>query len=138
MASGASTYSWVFVGAGATVQVTPTLQTTYTVIGVDQNACSNTATVLIRVANCIDGIAESGIPPFTIHVYPNPSSGELNISSEVDLELELVNELGQLIGKIELNQKNNHRTSMNNLSPGVYFLNSKDPAKKVNRKIVVQ
>jgi hypothetical protein len=139
IASGGLSYNWINQGINTySINVSPLFNTTYTVIGTDLNGCSKTSTIQIRVFVCIIGIDERSIQTLNIQIYPNPSFGELTISSEEDLELELVNELGQLIGNIELNEKNNHRTCMNNLSPGVYFLNSKDPSKKVNKKIVVQ
>jgi gliding motility-associated-like protein len=49
-ASGASTYSWNPIGlTGATVTNAPTSTTTFTVIGIDLNGCSNQAQVTVSV-----------------------------------------------------------------------------------------
>ncbi|MCF8298524.1 MAG: PKD domain-containing protein [Saprospiraceae bacterium] len=52
--SGASTYSWspataLNTTSGASVIANPTTTTTYTVVGVDLNGCSNSATVVVNV-----------------------------------------------------------------------------------------
>jgi len=53
-ASGASSYSWdQGLGSGQTHIVSPASTTTYTVIGTDDNGCSNTAQVTITVQTAI-------------------------------------------------------------------------------------
>jgi hypothetical protein len=48
-ASGANTYSWTGVGAGASVVVTPSTAATYTVEGTDANGCRDIITVNVNV-----------------------------------------------------------------------------------------
>ena len=50
-ASGASTYTWNTGSTIASINITPTITTTYTVIGMDANNCSNTQTVSVTVDN---------------------------------------------------------------------------------------
>lgn len=55
IASGASTYSWTTGATTATIQVAPTVSTTYTVIGTDLNNCSRSQTMAVAVnPNCQD------------------------------------------------------------------------------------
>ncbi|MES2132340.1 MAG: T9SS type A sorting domain-containing protein, partial [Bacteroidota bacterium] len=49
MAGGAASYIWSNGGSGSTHTVSPTANTTYTVMGTDINLCQNTATVNITV-----------------------------------------------------------------------------------------
>ncbi len=51
MASGANTYSWNTGGTTSTISVTPSVNTSYTVIGTDLNNCSNSQTVAVTVDN---------------------------------------------------------------------------------------
>ncbi len=48
-ASGASTYTWSNASIGATVTVTPSSSTMYTVTGTNSQGCSNSATTLVTV-----------------------------------------------------------------------------------------
>ncbi|MBS1647632.1 MAG: T9SS type A sorting domain-containing protein [Bacteroidetes bacterium] len=50
-ASGANTYTWSTGAATATISVTPTVSTTYSVVGTNTMGCSNTATVNISVVS---------------------------------------------------------------------------------------
>ena len=54
-ALGASTYTWNTGSTTASINITPTITTTYTVTGTDFNTCSNSQTVTITVDNtCAD------------------------------------------------------------------------------------
>ncbi|MBS1647746.1 MAG: VCBS repeat-containing protein [Bacteroidetes bacterium] len=48
-ASGAHTYTWSTGQVGASVSITPTVVTTYSVTGTDLNGCMNTATVSVGI-----------------------------------------------------------------------------------------
>lgn len=50
-ALGASTYTWNTGSTTASVNITPTITTTYTVIGTDLNNCSNSQTATVTVDN---------------------------------------------------------------------------------------
>jgi hypothetical protein len=139
IASGGLSYNWINQGINTfSINVTPLTTITYTVIGTDQNACSKTSTILIKVSGCGPGIDEHSIQTLNIQIYPNPSSGEFNISSEESIDLLLINELGQLVKEIKIDSVNTNSINIKSLAKGIYFLNSKDPRKRVNKKIVVQ
>lgn len=48
-ASGASTYSWITLGAGASIVNSPSVSTTYTVVGTSTAGCSSSANVSVFV-----------------------------------------------------------------------------------------
>lgn len=140
-ASGASSYTWGAVGIGTTVVVSPTVNTTYTVVGMDGNGCQNTKTIVIRVyIDCwhLMGIDEFNAFENYISTFPNPSSTNFTIRAKEGIQLILINELGQAIRELELNAENGYSSEVKDLSKGIYFLNSKDPTRRVNKKIVVQ
>ena len=66
-------------------------------------------------------------------IYPNPSMGNFTIKAIKQMNLNLVNELGQVIKEIQLNDGNNNTVSASNLSSGIYFI----VGKNINRKIIV-
>jgi hypothetical protein len=136
-ADGGNTYLWNNGASGATISVSPQIQTNYTVTGTDANGCTNTATAQVRVGPCT-GIDELVNPLNALMVYPNPNNGEFTIrSTGTDLKLILVNELGQLIQHLELSAGNNHLISVKDLAKGIYFLSGSTETGAFNQKIVV-
>jgi hypothetical protein len=76
-ASGANTYSWTSIGAGASIVVSPTTTTTYTVEGTDVNGCTDTISIQQIVSLCT-GI-HNVVVSDGIKIYPNPSNGFITI-----------------------------------------------------------
>jgi len=136
-AGGASTYSWSNASTASTISVNPNTNTTYSVIGTDANGCKSSASIQIKVYQCV-GISENASETNLLNVYPNPSSGEFNISANQPLSLILVNELGQLIRELELNAENNYTVEIKDLVRGVYFISSKNSDLQLYKKIVIQ
>ncbi len=134
-ASGASTYSWTNGSTGASVSISPTITTNYTVTGTNANGCSGQASIQLKVNNCLsvfESILKDGIS-----IFPNPSSGDFVIQSESQMNLSLVNQLGQNVTLIELNSSNNYQVNVNNLVSGIYFITGENGNNKINRKIIV-
>jgi hypothetical protein len=135
---GAVGYSWNTSQTGSLVPVNPTTNTTYTVIGTDQNGCNGTATVQVKVSTCF-GIEElNKQSQIGLSIYPNPNTGNFTVKADVDLELQLVNELGQLIRLIHLTAANAHQVQVSDLADGIYFLNGTKNELNIREKIVVQ
>jgi hypothetical protein len=138
-ASGGVTYTWTSQNAipmaGNGVPVSPVLQTNYTVTGTDQNGCKSTATVQVKVSSCA-GILENGAG-LQLSIYPNPNNGEFVVQSPEDIELSLVNELGQLITRISLNEGNHHQVSLQGIAGGIYFVTGGNGKANVNQKVVI-
>ena len=122
-ASGASTYSWSTGSISMTVTFIPPLDLpyNYNVIGTDVNGCSDTTFVTVKVNKCT-GIVKATKNETLFSVYPNPNTGNFVIETQVDMELRLVNALGQTIEVFRLNQANSHKVSVSELAKGVYFI----------------
>jgi hypothetical protein len=89
---------------------------------------------------------------FKIDVYPNPNDGNFTISSSHEGTFNIINELGQLIQKIEITKENNyqvhvgslHETNLlqpgngQSLSKGVYFVSGTINNEVITKKVVVQ
>jgi hypothetical protein len=116
------------------VPVNPTSNTTYTVEGTDQNGCKGIASTLLKVSTCA-GISSYASLQLGLMVYPNPNNGQFTITSDVNVDLSLINELGQVLRTISLTSLNEHRANIQDLPRGIYFITSED--KKVNEKIIV-
>jgi len=89
---------------------------------------------LIRVSACT-GIGETAGGVSGGSVYPNPSNGEFTISAKSAIELQLINELGQVVKEISLNNGNLYKIEVKNISNGIYFLKSDG---EIHIKLVVE
>ncbi|MBK7667784.1 MAG: T9SS type A sorting domain-containing protein [Sphingobacteriaceae bacterium] len=118
---GANSYNWTSVGTGSTIVVSPTVNTTYTVSGVDANGCIDSTTFVLTVSPCtgIDALLAGNS---VVNVYPNPTTGLITlVISDVTKATEL--EVFDAIGKKVLTQTiSNSQTliNMNELANGIY------------------
>lgn len=136
-ASGASTYLWGNAATTASITVSPTINTTYSVVGTDANGCKNSANIFIRVYGCV-GLDENSAAANLLQVYPNPNNGVFYVQASEDLDLILVNELGQLVQEIHLQASNAYSAEVRNLASGLYFIKSANPALGISKKLMVQ
>ncbi len=139
IASGGSSYTWnnnSFTGGTITVTHQNIATIAYSVVGTDANGCKNTTVFYLKINGC-QGIAEvqalSGII-----IYPNPSNGEFFIQTDKDLQLQLINELGQVIKTLDLNTTNDHKVQMSDVAKGVYFIVSRNNGEAQAQKIIVR
>ncbi len=136
-AGGASTYSWAnttTVTPANTISFTSTTAgiVIYTLTGVSAQGCEASITVPINVSACT-GINELDNNKQQLSIYPNPNNGEFFITTEEEMTLSLINELGQVVKKLDVNSKNNYQVSVSNLPNGIYFV----VGEGLNKKIVV-
>jgi len=83
------------------------------------------------------GINELNGENYQLTIYPNPSNGEFTVKSDVTLNLDMINELGQIVRTISLNDTNKHQINVSDIANGIYFITGKNESVKVNQKIVV-
>jgi len=134
---GASSYTWNTNVTTNTIQVSPTISTYYSVQGADANDCVSSATVMIAVKPCT-GIEEQTAGDNLIAIYPNPNNGDFMVTSDMPLELTLLNELGQIIREISLTELNELKQEIKGITNGIYFVSFvSENQQKINRKIVV-
>jgi hypothetical protein len=133
-ASGGLTYTWSTLQTGNDVPVSPNVQTTYSVVGVDQNGCKGTATVQVKLSPCT-GISE--VDQVRLSVYPNPNNGEFVVESPTDVNLSLINELGQQVMTLRLSAANSRKVNLTGLANGIYFITGNNGSQTINQKIIV-
>ena len=116
----ATTFSWSTGANTASTTVTPTTTTVYTVT-VTENGCSEQTTVSVNVNACT-GIEEQLAKD--INLYPNPTTGLLNIVIPEEMVsksiIEMYDGLGKLVAREELT-KTTTKVYMNKLEEGMYF-----------------
>jgi N-acetylneuraminic acid mutarotase len=135
-ATGGTAYVWSDGSTLAQLPVTPTITTAYTVTGTDANGCSNTAAITQTVSECT-GIKTTTLTHTEITVFPNPSAGKFNLSATGELELSLVNGLGQAIDHIRLTSQNKYTAEISDLPTGVYFITGKSGTGIITKKLIV-
>lgn len=121
-ASGATNYTWTPGGIfTSTANVSPTVNTNYILTGSNDGLCFPTTAISISVSACPIGIEE--LIGDVANLYPNPTKGILtiNFTNEVfNSHFELVNEIGEIILKQELNNKQT-QVNIEHLTNGIYF-----------------
>ncbi len=131
---GASTYT---IAGGNTI-VSPTVNTTYTVIGTSSVGCisQNTATSSVNVLLCTSINHHDGVLA-GLSLYPNPSAENFTIDLPVSADLLIHNGIGEVIyhekliaGKAQIN--------LQNYASGVYLVEISNSEAKVNYKVVKQ
>ena len=120
--SGAANYQWLGQSAATShsLAVSPQITTTYSVTGTAQNNCSSTASITVEVDAC-DAITENVLEA-GVSVFPNPSEGQIFLSAQFSVQVQLFSVDGRLLEVTELNSANNYKTNISKLIPGTYFL----------------
>lgn len=92
----------------------------------DSSGCTGTASVVMTVNACV-GIVENNSSA-SWQVYPNPTSGQLNIQLGAEygeVEVSILQISGQLVQREQMKKTTSVNMSVDNLSSGVYFLTIK-------------
>jgi hypothetical protein len=74
----------------------------------------------------------------SLETYPNPNKGDFTISSSHEGKFNIINELGQIIQRVEITKENNFKTKVEGLAKGVYFVTGIVEDKVLTQKVVVQ
>lgn len=130
--SGASTYTWSNTSNLASIVVSPTVTSNYTVIG-SSEGCSGSSAITINVSECV-GI-ESNFDESNFLVYPNPAQNELFINftkaSNKLIKIQVFNAIGQNVYSVE-NIESTSNIDITSFSKGIYFVKLSDgPYSKV-------
>ena len=98
------------------VKVTPTVTTTYTVVGTDNLGCSidETVTIVVGAAGVPSILETDGVT-----IYPNPSS----TSFTIDIQAKAILSVCDITGRVLFSEMENAGTITfgNDLTPGIYF-----------------
>ena len=143
IAVGANTYTWSTGGATANEVVSPIVTTTYSVMGIDANGCSNTAFITQSVNLCtgLNTFAEPS--DVNITIYPNPVNEILNIVVTISIDLtgikkhklELINAFGQIV-QTNYCMGQTTKINMKDFSAGLYTLKANINGSIVTKKII--
>jgi hypothetical protein len=122
-ANGAVSYTWT-PSIPLNGIVSPSINTSYTVVGVGANTSTNVSVVTLSVDLCT-GIASSQINELdNIKIHPNPSAGIFNVNCNIDsdnLVIEVYNALGQKILDEKILSENTI-IDLSKYTKGIYYL----------------
>jgi len=135
-ASGALSYTWSTSQQTAVIAVSPATTTTYTLSGTNANGCTASLAVTQSVSPCT-GLEDLSATGARVRFYPNPNKGSFTVVSDNDLDLSLVNSLGETLKILSLTDGNQHNIQVEGLSQGIYFLVGGQASYGVVQKIVV-
>ena len=134
-----ATYQWIDCNNGNAPIVgetnqsyTATADGSYAVV-ITMGSCTDTSTCDVIIGLGISSASSEG----SVSLYPNPNNGAFVVSSIVEGNYAIVNQLGQEVKKFELNQSNNFRVSVEDLDAGVYILSGYSNGKFVSQRFVV-
>ncbi|MDZ4664049.1 MAG: ice-binding family protein [Bacteroidota bacterium] len=119
-ATGATTYTWNTNAVTSNITISPTVTTTYTVIGTS-GSCSSTSTITQVVSPCT-GIDQNNGIATEIVIYPNPNNGQFTIqfnSISENTSVEIYNSIGQLVSK-ERVTSTSLSIDLHDLATGIY------------------
>jgi hypothetical protein len=136
--NGANSYQWVSTSPamtllGTSVTFNLTSAATFTVTGTDNNGCQDTDVFTIQVDACT-GLASFSASGFK--VFPNPTSGILNISMERVENASLT--LTDVSGRMLMAEKGVNQLDISQLAGGVYYLRIENGEHTAVQRIVKQ
>ena len=119
--AGATNYTWNPGGVGASIIVSPTITSNYSITGTHSlTGCTNTMVITQSVSACA-GITEAN-ENSDISIFPNPSNNHLNVNffNGSGGKIILINSIGVKVIDLELVNGSNLINS-NALVPGIYY-----------------
>ncbi len=137
---------WVFTGeTGATYDVSTSKFPRGSKIGASITDLTTGCESDITDSDVTTEVGSSAAIGSGISIYPNPNSGEFNVTIEgvtgnTEVELSIANNVGQVVFESKLNLSSNHSEPINlsGLDKGVYFMNVNKGSEKTTHRIVVQ
>jgi len=120
-AVGANSYSWNMGATSSTISVTPTLTSTYSVVGTTTNGCSGKKTFTVTVNKCA-GISETESSlSEALKIFPNPANDLLQIENTEKMLIMILNLQGIVLLKEEY-EPGRHQLNLSNLADGIYHV----------------
>jgi hypothetical protein len=135
-AGGGQSYTWSVPATGNMATVTPGNNNLYTVTGSGANGCVKSTNISIPVSPCT-GIAVNNTVQDHLMIFPHPNIGDFTLQADKDLEIRLVNSLGQEIKRSWLTIQNRHSINFSGLPPGIYFVATGEGKMTISKKVMV-
>lgn len=138
---GFESYNWNN-GFATTQTLIANIAGTYTVIGTDVNGCNDTDEIIISYEACSPN-SVPGTNPFEVLIYPNPSSGLLNINmgdkyKGEDLTIHITNLQGQIVFTKEISKTSEISLELSHLPKAMYYLSIRNRTTSLSVKVILK
>ena len=118
-ATGATSYTWSTNENTPDIAITPTIQTTFTVVGADINGCTSSTTITQDIDLCTS-VSQLSLAT-SINSYPNPFNEVFYIELIEQTDITIVNALSQLVYQSSLDN-GTHQINLSAFASGLYIL----------------
>jgi hypothetical protein len=136
-AIGATTYTWSDGQTSSVITVSPTITTSYTVIGSNAYGCVDSFNVSQNVDNC-SYIETDDTAKILPQIFPNPNNGVFTIQSPQYGQVKIIDALGRSISYHKLLEGNNVVVLPIEIANGIYFAMIHINGKVLNVKVIKQ
>lgn len=120
-ASGANSYTWNTSANTASVSLSPTITTSYTVTGTNTlTNCKSVKAFTITVNSCA-GLTHLEDADYFFKVYPNPVSKELMLEADTKISITLRNMIGKIVFE-GVYENGRYVIDMSDYDEGIYTL----------------
>ena len=130
-ASGAANYTWSTAQNSASIQVTPSLNTVYSVQGSNTFGCASSSSVAIMVVVCSDVSVKEWGAEAELAIYPNPVSGVLNLRTTKQQTVSLIDVQGRVLLHQAISPNQVETIDLSAYPQGLYFLKSELATKPI-------
>ena len=118
--NGANSYTWSNGSQLSTIGVTPTITTTYSVVGTSIYGCQNSTSTTQSIAPCV-GINEILSNNTIFNLYPNPTNGLFYIELPSSVKIIITNTLGEVVFEESMGE-GKHQLSLQDQASGLFFV----------------
>lgn len=136
-AVGVGSHTWSTGQIGHNIAITPSVSTDYTVSVYGAFGCINSVTITQNVSDCTGLTSVKGETDSYLSVYPNPSSGNFTIKSSGNIDLMLINSLGQTLKTLVLDGTNEQNLTVTDLPAGIYYITGEQNKTVFRQKIII-
>ena len=129
------TYLWSTGDTTASITVSPTVPTLYSVVSTTEHGCMDSISVTVLCLNASISTADE----MQFLIYPNPVSSQSKLTVEgTDIEtITVYNMLGKEVAKITAKGEKKIDIPVGDFAKGVYVISVKDSLGKTGRKTFV-
>ncbi len=132
-AAGATTYSWSNSFTTTGIVVSPSVTTTYSVIGTSAG-CSKMVTFTQNVSPCL-GLTGVAVNQSAMSLFPNPNKGIFTLELVQASKVKVTNLLGEVQQQLDLEAGSNI-INLSHLANGIYFIEAVQNGSKQTVRVV--
>lgn len=133
--SGANSYTWSNGSTASLLLISPLTSGVYSVSGTGAGNCTGMASIQVNVGcTAVKEISANN----AFMVYPNPSNGNITVTAQTDVMLNIFDATGREVMSGQLNSANERTLKINDLSRGFYFINLVDGSSVYTKKLIIE